>query len=40
MSVSFRMESTFRELLAPGYCDIVNLILNSRRVDAAHAVFP
>ena len=24
------MESTFRELLAPGYCDIINLTVNKR----------
>jgi hypothetical protein len=30
MSASFRMESTFRGPLAPGYCDIITLTVNKR----------
>jgi hypothetical protein len=38
MSASFGMESTFRELLAPGYFDIVNLTVNERRRPAKCAL--
>ena len=39
MSASLIMDSTFRGPLAPGYCDILNLILNKRQNRLARYTF-